>query len=114
MKILLKLNGHYVEELKRGFTVYHAMAGKNTIGTARPGNNSGNLIFKGNVMEIGIITQAKEIIDNKKLKTTSPFCLSHVIKSQYSSPAIIHDMIFKPIILPVFSTILKSASVAKK
>ena len=114
IKIVLSVNYYFADELKMGFNVYQAIAGKNTIGTASPGNNSGNLTFKGNVIEIGIITQAKEIIENKKLKTTSPFCLSHFIKSQYSNPAVKHAITFNPIILPAFSTILKSASVAKK
>jgi hypothetical protein len=63
----------------KGFKVYHAIAGKKTMGTARPGNNSGSCTFKGSVTEIGIITAAKERIENKRLKMISPFFLSHLI-----------------------------------
>ena len=55
------------------------MAGKKTIGTARPGKSSGNCTFNGSVIEIGIITAAKEKTENKKLKMISPFFLSHLM-----------------------------------
>jgi hypothetical protein len=63
---------YFLKPLNKGRTVYHASAGKKTIGTARPGNNSGFLICKGNETEMGMITKAKEIMENKKLKTISP------------------------------------------
>ena len=57
--------------LKNGFKVYQAMAGKKTIGTPSPGNNSGDCTFKGKVMDMGMITDAKVNIENNKLNTTS-------------------------------------------
>ena len=64
-----------------GFTVYQAITGKNSIGTARPGKSSGVLTSKGKEIEIGIITQAKEIIENKKLNTISPVLFSHLVNA---------------------------------
>jgi hypothetical protein len=40
--------------VNKGFIVYQAIAGKKTMDTARPGNNSGNLTLNGSEMEIGI------------------------------------------------------------
>jgi hypothetical protein len=100
--------------VNNGLIVYHAIAGKNTIGTARPGKSSGNLTFNGNDIEMGIITQAKDTIENKKLNTISPFFFHDFTNTQYSIPTSIHTIIFNSIILPVFSTREKSASVAKK
>ena len=60
---------------KKGRIVYHATAGKNTIGTARPGKSSGNSISNGRVNEIGRTTAANVII--MKLKTISPFFLGN-------------------------------------
>ncbi len=58
------------------------MTGKNTIGTARPGNNSGNCTDNGNDTEIGIITAANESIENKKLNIISPLFPSQPVKPQ--------------------------------
>ena len=68
--------------LTNGLTVYQANAGKKIIGTERPGNNSGFFIFNGNETEIGIITIAKEMIENKKLKTISPLLFKRVVITQ--------------------------------
>ncbi len=48
---------------KRGLKVNQAKTGKNTIGTASPGNNSGFLIDKGRETDIGMITAANERIE---------------------------------------------------
>ncbi len=93
--------------------MYQASAGKNTIGTAKPGNNSGNSISRGSVDEMGIITQAKERMENIKLNIISPF-FNHFINAQYSGAANKHINILTPIIFGVVSTLEKSASVAKK
>jgi len=47
--------------------VYHASAGKNTMGTPSPGNNSGDFTFNGSEMEMGTITKANELMDRIKL-----------------------------------------------
>jgi len=83
--------------------VCQAITGKNTIGTARPGNSSGNSISNGSDIEMGTITQAKESVENRKLKTTSPFCFNHFISAQYSMPASMHTSMFKPVMLVVFN-----------
>jgi hypothetical protein len=67
------------EALKMGLIVYHAMAGKNTIGTASPGNSSGYFISSGRLTEIGYITAQKEMMDKKKLKIIWPFRLNNRI-----------------------------------
>ena len=67
--------------LKIGLTVYQAIAGKNMMGTPRPGNSSGDLISNGNDIEIGIITIANETMDNIKLKMISPFFLKNLIQA---------------------------------
>ena len=48
------------------------------------------------------------------LLTVYPFFFSNFSDTQYNIPATKHTIIFSPIILPVFSTLEKSASVAKK
>ena len=105
---------HTTFNLNKGLTVYQANAGKKIMGTERPGNNSGFFIFNGNEIEIGIITIAKEIIENKKLKTISPLLFNQIIITQYITEAIRQIAIFKLIILSVFNTLEKSVSVAKK
>ena len=67
--------------------VYHASAGKKTMGTASPGKSSGNFMSSGNDMETGIITRAKENMENIKLKTISPFRFSQVMKAQFRKAA---------------------------
>jgi len=57
------------------------------MGTARPGNNSGNSISRGNETDIGIITDAKERIENKKLNAIIPFLFNHFKNAQYKKPA---------------------------
>lgn len=66
--------------VKRGLKVNHAKTGKNTIGTARPGNNSGFLIDKGRETDIGIITAANERIEMTKLKTIVLFVMKKTVK----------------------------------
>ncbi len=51
------------------------MAGKKTIGTANPGKSSGVFMLNGNEIDMGIITQAKEIMENKKLNTFLSYTL---------------------------------------
>jgi hypothetical protein len=51
---------------KRGLKVNQAKTGKNTIGTASPGNNSGFLIDKGRETDIGMITAANVRIEMTK------------------------------------------------
>jgi len=97
-----------------GFKVYQAKAGKKTIGTASPGKSSGVLIVSGSEIDMGIITQAKEIIENKKLNTISPVFLSHVAKPKYINVASMQTITLMPVMLPMFNIFEKSASVAKK
>jgi hypothetical protein len=52
------------------------------MGTASPGNSSGFLISRGKDIEIGKITVAKEMIENKKLNTISPLFFNHEINAQ--------------------------------
>ena len=73
--------------INNGCTVYHAINGKNTMGTASPGNNSGNSRSSGNETDIGIATAAKERMENKKLNTMIPFLLNHFKNAQYIKPA---------------------------
>jgi len=100
--------------VNNGFNVYQAKAGKKTIGTANPGKSSGVFMLNGNEIDIGIITQAKEMIENKKLNTISPVFLSHVAKPKYINVASIQTITLMPVMLPMFNTFEKSASVAKK
>jgi hypothetical protein len=67
--------------LNIGFKVYHAIEGKNNIGTTSPGNNSGNSIFKGSDIEMGINIREKERTDKVTLKTNSTFFLTHFVKA---------------------------------
>lgn len=100
--------------VKSGFNVYHAKAGKKTIGTARPGKSSGIFMLKGNEIDIGIITQANEIIENKRLNTISPVLFNHVDKPKYIKVASMQTITLIPVMLPVFNIFEKSTSVAKK
>jgi hypothetical protein len=61
--------------------VSHASAGKNIIGTTKPGNNSGDPIFNGSDIEMGINIMANERIDKARLKYNSAFFFSHVVKA---------------------------------
>ena len=83
------LPNHYLSTgvVNNGCTVYHAINGKNIMGTARPGNNSGNLISRGRETDIGIITAAKERMENKKLNMIVPVLFSHFKNAQYIKPA---------------------------
>ena len=100
--------------MKSGFTVNHAKAGKKTIGTANPGNSSGKGMVKGRVIEMGMITHAKEKMDKKKLKITSPFSLHHFFNASHTTEASKPPIRFRPTIVPQFRKPEKSASVAKK
>ena len=62
--------------------VIQAMTGKKTIGTVRPGNNSGNGVDKGSVMAMGMMTHAKDPTLYTKLKMTGPFFLKTELRSQ--------------------------------
>jgi hypothetical protein len=55
--------------------VNHDRAGKNTIGTARPGKSSGLIVDNGRETDIGIVTAANERIEMRTLKNTIPFFL---------------------------------------
>jgi len=101
-------------DLNNGLTVYHAKAGKRIIGTARPGNNSGFLMFKGSETEIGIIVIAKEMIENEKLKTISPLFFNQLTSAQYIKDAITQMAIFRLKIVTGCKILEKSVSVAKK
>jgi len=72
---------------KNGSIVIHAITGKNTIGTARPGNSSGNGWLSGSVYEMGIITQAKDPMLYKKLNTITPRFLKSFRQRPKSNPA---------------------------
>ena len=100
--------------LNKGFNVYQAKAGKKTIGTARPGKSSGVFILNGSETEIGTITQAKEIMENKKLNTISPALGNQEVSPKYINVASIQTITLMPVILPMFNIFEKSASVAKK
>jgi len=100
--------------LNNGLIVYQAIDGKNTIGTAKPGKSSGNGTSNGKDIEIGIITKAKEAIENSKLNNNSAFCFNQRTKSQLRKEASRHTIIFKLIICTTPNTLEKSASVAKK
>lgn len=94
--------------------MYHAIAGKKTIGTANPGNNSGNCMSSGRVAEMGMMTAAKDRMENKKLNAGSPLFFSNLCMAQNKKPASRHIAIFNPIKLPVFNIFEKSAIVEKK
>ena len=69
-KVTILPNGYLSTGVKNnGCTVYQAINGKNIMGTARPGNNSGNLISRGRETDIGIITAAKERMENNFKKS---------------------------------------------
>lgn len=55
-------------EINNGLNVNHDNAGKNIIGTARPGKSSGFLTVNGSETEIGKITAANERIEMNILK----------------------------------------------
>lgn len=105
---------NYSRPANIGLKVYQAIAGKKTIGTASPGKISGDFISSGNEIEMGIITQAKEIIENKKLNTISPVLPSHFIKPKQINVAAMQIATLKPMMLPIFIILEKSVSVAKK
>jgi hypothetical protein len=90
------------------------MAGKKTMGTAKPGNNSGDAVFKGRVNAIGMITPVKDRIEKRKLKTISPFLGNRDARPQYIKAATRQIITFNPSRLLIGSTVEKSASVAKK
>ena len=58
------------------------MAGKKCMGTARPGNSSGEPTSRGKVAAIGIMILANERMVNVKLKITSALLLNHFFISQ--------------------------------
>lgn len=62
--------------------VNQASAGKKCIGTARPGNNSGDCTVNGRDIDIGKITLAKLRMAKLKLKMISPFLFSHLVSAQ--------------------------------
>jgi hypothetical protein len=71
---------YYSSGEKRGLKVNHANTGKNTIGTASPGNNSGFFTVKGREIEIGMMTAAKDRIEINRLKTILLFFLEVIVK----------------------------------
>ena len=94
--------------------MYHANAGKNTIGTASPGKSSGNFRSSGKEIEIGMMTNENDTIEKRKLNTSSPFFFSQVTMPQFRKAAKKQKRRLKLMILPTPSTLEKSASVAKK
>lgn len=50
----------YLDLLNNGSIVIHAITGKKTMGTVRPGNNSGKGVESGRVIAMGMMTQANE------------------------------------------------------
>ena len=85
--------------LNSGSTVIHAITGKKTIGTVRPGNNSGYGVESGRVIAMGIITQA-DIVTDTKLKITGPRSLNRADSNIKIRPATNDTMRFRPIKLP--------------
>lgn len=63
----------------RGLKVNHANTGKNIIGTASPGNNSGFFTDKGREIEIGMMTAAKERIEINRWNTILLFFLVVIV-----------------------------------
>src|SRR6266487_2990461 len=100
--------------MNKGRIVNQARAGKKSMGTARPGNNSGYLISNGNEMEIGNITLANERIVKVKLKNISAFFLSSFLNIQYPVAASIPAKMLMPVRTGIFTSFEKSTSVAKK
>jgi hypothetical protein len=92
--------------------VSHASTGKKCIGTARPGNSSGFLTSKGRLMEIGIITLAKDRMAKLRLKIMSAFLLNHFENKLKTIAAKMQASRFAPMMEPMFITLEKSASVA--
>jgi len=73
--------------LNKGLIVYQAMAGKNMMGTPRPGKSSGDLTSNGSDIEMGIITMANETMENIKLKMISPRFLKSLIHAKFKTAA---------------------------
>ena len=105
---------HFYRLLKIGLITNHAIEGKNNIGTTSPGNNSGNSIFKGSVIETGITINAKERTANVRLKNNSAFLLIHFTNAACKKAIRIETDKFKPRMLNRFTILEKSASLANK
>ena len=100
--------------LKIGFKVNQAIDGKNNMGTTSPGNNSGNSIFKGSVIERGITISEKERTNKTKLKTSSAFFLSHFTEAAWIKAMTIQADTLRPMMLYMLTMLEKLASLAKK
>ena len=105
---------HFCRLLNIGLIANHAIEGKNNIGTTSPGNNSGNSIFKGSVIETGITIREKDRTDNVRLKNNSVFFLIHFTKAACINAIRIEADKFIPRILNRFTILEKSASLANK
>lgn len=79
--------------------VNHASKGKNNIGMVSPGNNSGNSIFKGRDIEMGINMSANERRDVVILNISSAFFLTHLDKIECKKARPKPAEIFKPIMV---------------
>jgi hypothetical protein len=64
-----------------------------------PGNNSGNSIFKGSDIEMGIIIRANVRIVVVKLNNSSAFFLNHFEETVCKKDKTIPAEMFKPIML---------------
>jgi len=100
--------------MNKGRTVNHARAGKKSMGTVRPGNNSGFLISNGNEIEIGNITLANERIVKLRLKNISAFFFNNFFNAQYPVAASIQARRLMLVRTGIFTNFEKSTSVAKK
>ena len=84
--------------------VYQDRAGNSAIGTASPGNSSGNPTSSGNAIDIGRIISATDRVEKRKLNTISAFCFSRLARNQFKKAAIMQKRILRLTILGTFST----------
>jgi len=84
--------------------VYQERAGNKAIGTASPGNSSGNPTSSGNATEMGMIITPTDKVEKIKLNTISALFFSLVARNQFKKAAIMQKRILRLIILGTFST----------
>jgi hypothetical protein len=89
-------------------------AGKKTMGTTSPGNNSGNGMDSGSVAATGTIRKANEPVLYTRLKMIDAFRLNIKLESQQTNPARSDTKTFAAIMVVRFTMAEKSAPVAKK
>jgi hypothetical protein len=66
--------------VKSGLKVYHAKAGKKTIGTASPGKSSGLSTDKGREIDIGMIMAANESMEIRRWNKITRLFLVILVK----------------------------------